>query len=367
LGEGKDAAVGLGAVIVLGNGAEAGYGSAARAGAQETWLPQALPCVDILGCSMVERIVRNFGRIDLDVVTLLASAALPDQVLDLPREFANLKIEMVCDLSSAITERLSDYSRAGVENAFIVSANCYAETDLLDFFYFHREGQQKITRAFDQEGPLDMWVMNCKKVAGRSVESLLKKADECGSSYFVAGYVCRLQGGDDIRKITSDSLQGRCAMRPSGEEIKPGIWVHEGAEIDRRTRIVAPAYIGRGATVREDALVTRCSSIERNCYVDYGTVIEDSSILANTRVGIWLDVLHAVASGNKMQSLKHNVVLEIPDPAVMRWNGATRAPSNDFAASQVVTQDEVPILVPDLKEAPATSKTWQLGANPIQG
>jgi acetyltransferase-like isoleucine patch superfamily enzyme len=364
--------VGLGAVVVLGNESEA-YCSV-HAGVQEIWLTQPLACVDILGCTMTERIIRNLGNVDLDVITLLASISLPDEILNLTREFANLKIEVVSDLSTAITETLNEYSQAEVGNSFIVSANCYAETDLLDFFYFHREGQQKITRAFDHAGSLDMWVVNCKKLAGLGIENLLKKAGGCGSSYFVAGYVRRLEQARDIRKITTDSLHGQCAMRPSGEEIKPGIWADAGAVIDRRARIVAPAYIGRGVTVREDALVTRCSSIERNCYVDYGTVIENSSILANTRVGIWLDVLHAVVSGNKMQSLKHDVVLEIPDPAVMRWNGVVPTPRNDFAETRIavnefaVTRDEAPILVPHLKaEAPATPETWQLGANPIQG
>jgi hypothetical protein len=366
--------VGLGAILVLGNDGEAGYWGAEQAGAQETWLTRPLSCVEIVGRTMVERIIRNLSQIDLDVITLLASTALPEEVLNLTDEFANLKIEMFCDLSSAITEKVSEYLREGVENSFIISANCYAETDLLDFFYFHREGRQRITRARDHDGPLNMWVVNCKKMAGRSVENLLNQAEGCGSAYFVAGYVRRIEHARDLRKITADSLQGQCGMRPCGKEIKPGVWVDEGADIDRRARVVAPAYIGRGVTLREDTLVTRCSSVERDCYVDYGTVIEDSSILAYTRVGIWLDVTQAVASGNMMQSLKHDVVLEIPDPGVMRWNGAVPEPSSEFARTQfaanefAVTQDESPIRVPHpKKESPATSEAWQLGANPIQG
>jgi hypothetical protein len=366
--------VGLGAILVLATDGEAGDWSAKQAGAQEAWLTRPLSCIEILGRTMTERIIRNLSRIDLDVITLLSSTALPEEVLNLTDEFANLKIEMFCDLSSAITDRVSEYRREGVENSFIVSANCYAETDLMDFFYFHREGRRRITRACDHDGPLNMWVVNCQKVAGRSVEKLLSQTVECGSAYFAAGYVRRLEHVRDLRKITADSLQGQCAMRACGVEIKPGIWVDEGADIDRRARIVAPAYIGRRVTLREDTVVTRCSSVERDCYVDYGTVIEDSSILAYTRVGIWLDVIQAVANGNMMQSLKHNVVLEIPDPGVMRWNGAVPEPSNDFARTQLaehdfaVTRDEAPMRVPDLKkESPATSEAWQLRANPIQG
>jgi anti-sigma B factor antagonist len=64
--------------------------------------------------------------------------------------------------------------------------------------------------------------------------------------------------------------------------------------------------------------VTRFSSIERDCCVDCGTVVEDSSILANTNVGIWLDVCHAVVSGNKLLSLGRDVAVEIFDASLMR-------------------------------------------------
>jgi hypothetical protein len=355
--------VGLGAVFVLGNKSEPGW-IGAQPG-QESWLARPIACIDLMGLTMVERIIRNLSTINLDVITVLSTAELIDDVLLLRRQFPNLNVQVVSDLSFGVAEKLNEYSRSGIEHAFIVSANCYAETDLLDFFYFHREGKRKITRAFDSEGPLDMWVVNCKKAATYGIENLLRKADGGGSTYFVAGYVRRLEQAHDVRQLVVDSLHGVCAIRPSGQEIKPGIWVDEGAEIDRRARIVAPAYIGRGTRVREDTLVTRCSNIESGCYIDYGTVIEDSSVLANTRVGIWLDVLHAIVTGNKMQSLKHGVVLEIPDPAVMRWNGAAPEKSPDSAANG--QPEEVPVMVTDLKtEAPATSK-WQFGANPIQG
>jgi NDP-sugar pyrophosphorylase family protein len=356
--------VGLGAVLVLGNDNERGW-TTGRPG-QESWLTRPMACVNIMGRTMVERTIRNLSNINLEAITVLATVEPPAELLRLRSDFANLNIQTVPDLSVATGETLDEYSRNGMAHAFIVSADCYAETDLLDFFFFHREGRQKVTRALDPGGPLDMWVVDCKRAAAHGIENLLKKSNGSAASYYVAGYVRRLKHAQDLRQIIVDSLSGVCALRPSGQEVKPGIWVDVGAEVDRRARIVAPAYIGRGSTVREDTLVTRCSSIERDCYVDYGTVIEDSSILANTRVGIWLDVLHAVASGNKMQSLKHDVLLEIPDPGVMRWNGAALEEiQGDLTAGR--QPEEVPVIVPDRQtEGTATSK-WQFGANPIQG
>ena len=155
-------------------------------------------------------------------------------------------------------------------------------------------------------------------------------------------------------------------MRPLGHEIKPGIWIDEGAEIDRQARIVAPAYIGRGSKVREDTLITRFSSIEKDCYIDCGTVIEDSSILENTQIGIWLEVRHAVANGNNLLSLEHQVVLEISDPCVMRFNRPVRQEmKHDLDWNQQAEEEQI---VADIKpQQPPTLERWQLGADPIQG
>jgi hypothetical protein len=52
--------------------------------------------------------------------------------------------------------------------------------------------------------------------------------------------------------------------------------------------------------------------------VESGTVIEDSSVLANTNVGICLDVCHAVVNGGKLFNLERDVIVEISDSRVMR-------------------------------------------------
>ncbi|MGB7133004.1 MAG: hypothetical protein WBD59_19485, partial [Candidatus Sulfotelmatobacter sp.] len=57
------------------------------------------------------------------------------------------------------------------------------------------------------------------------------------------------------------------------------------------------------------------------------TVVENSSILQNTEIGICLDVCHAIANGNKLLSLDRDVVIEISDPAVMRSNGPPPKPA----------------------------------------
>jgi hypothetical protein len=110
----------------------------------------------------------------------------------------------------------------------------------------------------------------------------------------------------------------------------------------------------------EDTLITRFSSVEKGCYVDYGTVIEDSSILENTHVGIWLDVCNSLAKGSKLFNLERNVILEISDPSILRATSAAR--------EMLEAQRESQPVVANLKEQQSsTRESWQFGANPIEG
>lgn len=360
--------VGLGAIVVIGAEFEGVRSSAPLGSERERPLAEPLACIDVLGRSMTERTVERFVRAGVEVISVLVPVEMAHMVQPRSISFENLKIQVVADVSSAVTQKLGDFSRDGVEHAFIVCASVYTETDLLDLFYFHREARQAATRALHSEGPLNLWVVDCAKAYHTDLEGLLAQAEGTAASYFIRDYVNRLTHPRDLRRLVSDALRGRCAMRPSGVELKPGIWVDEGAEIHRRARVVAPAYIGRGSKVLEDTLITRCSNIERGCYVDYGTVIEDSSILANTHVGIWLDVCHAVANGNKLLSLARNVALEISDRSIMRTISSVREESRNnnldfYEAQQVITElDQQEQTV-----EPRTSKAWQFGANLIQG
>jgi NDP-sugar pyrophosphorylase family protein len=364
--------VGLGAIVVIGAELGGNRSTLPRGSEQEYPLSAPLPCVDVMGRSMTERIAERFVRAGVEVVSVLVSAEMARAVQPFCTSFENLTVQVVSDIGSAVIQKCKDFSRGGIEQAFIVSASVYTETDLLDLFYFHREARQTATRAHDSEGPLSLWVVDCAKAYHTDLQDYLAEAEgSAAASYFIRDYVIRLTHPRDLRRLVSDSLRGRCAMRPSGTELKPGIWVDEGAEIHRKARIVAPAYIGRDSQVMEDTLITRCSNIERGCYIDYGTVIENSSILPNTHIGIWLDVCYAVANGNKLMSLSRNVTLEISDRSILRANGSVRQDARDtildFSYGTQPGDSDLNQPEEALQNKPRTPETWQFGANPIQG
>jgi anti-sigma B factor antagonist len=286
-------------------------------------LEEPLACIEIGGRSIAERMVERLTAAGVETISILTSAA-PSH-LQFRASFDNVKFERVDDVAPAVRQKLVEFSESGIEHAFLSSAEAYAETDLLDFFYFHREARQLVTRAFDRQGSLDLWVVDCSKAEDVDFQELANANQAGGASYFIREYVNRLTHPRSLRQFAEDALRGRCESRPSGQQIRPGVWMDDKAVVHRKARIVAPVYIGRRAEVKADAVVTRFSTIEKDCCVDCGTVVEDSSILANTNIGIWLDVCHAVVSGNKLFSLGRDVAIKISDASIMSSNasGAT--------------------------------------------
>jgi hypothetical protein len=355
--------VGLGAIIVV--GAKSGvFAQDAPAGSGPNDEPplqgDPLACFDILGRSITERMVERFVRVEADVISVLVEADVTFQMPPLRGSFANLSIQIVNDTEHAVAKKLRDYSMNGIDRCFVQSAEAYTETDLLDLFYFHREARQTATRAIDRNGALALWVVDTVSV-GSDVEKLLSQAGKNGASYFLHGYVRRVVHPRDLRRIAEDMFRGSCEKGATGKEIRSGLWIDEGASVHRRARIVGPAYIGCRAKVRADTLVTRFSSIERDCCVDYGTVVEDSSLLPHTHVGIWLDVCHAIASGNQLFSLGRDIGVEISDPSVMR----STIPALS-AGTETSDWNETRLSAADFEPERLGQGAWQLDPSLIQ-
>src|SRR5258708_6573666 len=227
--------VGLGAILVIGTGLQR-----VRATSSESehapLLAEPLTCIDVMGRSMMERHVERFARSGREVISVLVSGEMDHAVQPCSVDHQNLSIQVVADVSAGVTQKLRDFSREGIEHAFVMSADLYTEADLLDLFYFHREARQTATRTLDAEGSLRLWVIDCAKAQHADLEDLLAQAEGAAASYIVRDYVKRLEHPRDLRRLVSDALRGRCAMRPSGVEIRPGSWRVHGAELHQPAR-----------------------------------------------------------------------------------------------------------------------------------
>jgi hypothetical protein len=214
-------------------------------------------------------------------------------------------------------EELEICEKKDLEAVVITRTGQYAECEWSSLIERHREYGEAVTRAFDRDGALDVWVVDPRRF--RAEENLFAALEgEKAAEGEVGGYVNRLQGARDLRRLVLDMLSLRCRVHPNGTEVRPGLWMSEGAQIARKARIVAPAYIGRGVKISDDCLVTRCSNVEANSCIDFGTAIEDSSVLSDTYVGIGLDLSHSVVDGSEILNLNHEIRLRISDPVVLR-------------------------------------------------
>ncbi|MGH9503231.1 MAG: hypothetical protein ACRD20_10315 [Terriglobales bacterium] len=216
------------------------------------------------------------------------------------------------------------HAEKGIARVLVIRLGAYAEVDFADLLQFHADTGSAVTRVCDAQGPLDIWVLDAVPGTRRGLSLDLSSDASLPAVYRTSGYVNRLADAQDLRRLAVDAFSGRCAIRPRGRQIKPGVWIDEGARVHRSARIVAPAYIGQGARVRASALVTRFSNVERRCVVDCGTAIENSSVLPFTRVGRGLDVVHSVIEGERLMNLSRNVAFTIEDPKLFGRTASRR-------------------------------------------
>lgn len=284
-----------------------------------------LACVELLGRSVAGRLIEGLQLAGVNTISAFSDATIASRYVGVDSS-ANVTLCAAADPWDMAAQKLA-YAAAEVEAVLVMRASTYVDLDVTEFVQSHREQRKAVTRAFDNEGPLDIWFIDKARIA--EGEDLLTILRTCKPARFkVRGYVNRLEHPRDLRRLVVDGLTSRCQFRPQGSEIRPGVWIDEDAQVNRDARIVAPAYIGRGSRVEAQCLITRCSNIESNCQADYGTVVEDSSILANSYVGIGLDLSHSIVDGSNLLNLERNVTLEIADPCVIRQNRVARKEKN---------------------------------------
>ncbi len=135
--------------------------------------------------------------------------------------------------------------------------------------------------------------------------------------FFYRGYVNQLNKAQDYRRLVEDGLYGRCGLRPVGKEVASGVWHGSGAQVEPSARISAPAFIGAGSRIGECCVVSGASTIERDCEIDCGTLVDQSCILQGTYVGVALDVLRSIVDDQTLFHLERNVEIGFADPRLI--------------------------------------------------
>jgi NDP-sugar pyrophosphorylase family protein len=264
-----------------------------------------------------------------------------------------------------------DYAQAGAELLLVMRLGAYCELDLDSLIQFHFDQRQRVTAVVDERGPLDVFVLN----ASRRNDAAFLFRHQLGSlrtpaaHFSFRGYVNRLRDARDLRQLVCDAFALKIGITPAGRQLKPGVWIEDGARVHRRARILAPAFIGARSRVRAAAVLTRGACLEHHCDVDCGTVIEDSTLLPYTSVGAGLDIAHAVVGFRRMAHLHRNVEVDFSDPKLITMaplHPGLRVLSSAAALASYLpreilrglfapSQHEQPASLPDSVQAPPPS------------
>jgi NDP-sugar pyrophosphorylase family protein len=284
-----------------------------------------LACLDILGSSPAQRTMERLARAGVTSFIAIVEAGIAcagdGRLLKPERQwkFETRVLEHESEACNAVATAAEQLFSQNADYVFLVTLGGYVEFMPEEMLKFSRDHHDASVRLHDGFGAAGVWLLSagCAARSAEADENYHLREQAGAKTYFLDGYVNRLLHPRDVRRMVRDMFQARCNARPGGREIKPGTWVEESAEVHRQARIVAPAYIGRESKVAAATLITRSSSVEECCTVDYGTVVEDASILADTYVGMGLDVTHAVVSGTTLVHLHQNLALDIYDEVLI--------------------------------------------------
>jgi carbonic anhydrase/acetyltransferase-like protein (isoleucine patch superfamily) len=240
-----------------------------------------------------------------------------------------------------------DAAKQGVEKMLFISLRDYAEIDLTDLVYFHRQTRNRITEAIDAKGPLGVQIVDRALLPGIAMPSTATKGSERGGKqYRFAGYVKRMMSGRSYRDLVSDALGRRCALRPHGSQINEDVWISENALVADSVRFTGPCYVGAGTELRPFVSVGSDSSIEENCTIDCGTAVEGSSILPQTYLAAGLKVQRCIVDMPFLEHLDSGTIVDLEAAGLARRSQARSKSRSNRDSRPPITDEETTVMIP---------------------
>jgi len=280
----------------------------------------SISCADILGQSVLERTVARLRNAGIRTISVIGGPNLCSVPLNRGAEIIVVRNSFA--RWPAAQQTVREQSNQGIETVVMIGLGAYMELNLADALQFHRNAGTPLTQLEDNQGPLDFWIVdsNWFSTAATGCTLPFRYGEFPGLPVpcRISGYVNRLAEPRDLRRLVQDAFLSRCEIRPPGREVKPGIWIDDGARVHKRSRLVAPVYLGRSTKVGSSAVITRFSNLEHHSQVGTGTVVDSTSVLPYTELGSSLDVSHAIVDGSRIVDLERNVALQIDDPNLIR-------------------------------------------------
>jgi hypothetical protein len=300
----------LGTIIITGNNQPKNSGQISRSNGtrnSSTLSASSYPIAfwDLLGHSVLQRTIERLRRAGVELISVFNNE------------------ESVASISHGEPweKAVLEQARNGVEHILLITLGAYSEFDLDDLIRFHLENDCRVTNVSDGQEPLGITLMESKCVAHHRtpLRSRLTALVSCSCNYEYTGFANRLASPADYRQLVQDALAGRCEIKPIGTEIQPGIWIAEWARIPRSVRVLGPCYVGAHTRIRPGALICPGTALERQCEIDCGTIVENSTILPSTYLGPGLHVSNCLISGSRLIHLNRSLDVELGDTGLLGW------------------------------------------------
>lgn len=103
--------------------------------------------------------------------------------------------------------------------------------------------------------------------------------------YIADGYWCDVGSPEQYRQAHLDLLEGKVQHQPPGQQVREGIWVGPGAQVDAGAVVKAPAVIGRNCRIRKGARISPFTIVGDNCIVEDDSDLERVILWDNCYVG----------------------------------------------------------------------------------
>lgn len=293
----------------------------------ERTLLSRLPFVDVLGRSVLLRTLDRLKAAAIEPVKIIAD--IPDGV-----DAGNVS-RLQQDVPFRVRPTIEQFAQQGAQLVVCLRCAPYVEIDFSELLRFHATKRATYTTVYHQGRKLSVFVADLVRPA-TTISALLDWLDAgqiaCARFPF-AGYVNELQTLSDFRWLARDGLKRTSQLEPIGEEMRPGIWYGPGAQVSHEARVVSPAYVGANCIIRKGALVTRASNLERDCEVDVGTAIEDSTLLPNTLAGPGLELISAIVEGASLYDLRRLTHIDVEDRKLLASASPAKSPFSRLRAA----------------------------------
>lgn len=279
-------------------------------------LGTALPLIDVLGSSVLQRTIDRLRTEIESEVTVVADSTL--KTIDL-RGARVVGTELGAEWRAAEHVFAQD-AQEGADVVLVACVNAYTEVNWAEMLDHHLSAGSRITRLHHGEEPTDIFLLNGarRNEAAALLRSEMQRSRSQYSVYRSDELFWPLQSAGDLRALAVDALFRRCRLAPIGEEVRPGIWMGRNAYVERGARLVAPVYIGEFSRVYTGAVITRASALEHHSRVDCGTVVENSTVAPYSFVGAGLDLVSVLVGNTRICHLRKNCEIGIFDRKLLR-------------------------------------------------